>query len=202
MELDEPVFTALYKYTKALSIALGYRDRSTRLHSERVLGLSEAIGVGCGLSKEELGILRIAASFHDIGKIGIPDRILLKPSQLDEAEWKEIKQHSEIGQRIMAATELEGSQQASLVIRHHHEYYNGLGYPDRLSGKEISICSRIIRIADSYDAMAVTRSYQNAKTHLAIMATLHKETGERHDPELMRVFCEIIESSKFKAVTI
>jgi HD-GYP domain-containing protein (c-di-GMP phosphodiesterase class II) len=85
------------------------------------------------------------------------------------------------------------------VIRHHHENYNGQGYPDRLSGEEIPIYSRIIAIADSYDAMAVTRSYHNARTHLEIMAILHKETGAKYDPELMRVFCEIIESSELKA---
>ncbi len=202
MELDDRIFVSLYTYTKALSVALGYRDNLTRLHSERVLALSEAIGVGCGLSIKELGILRIAASFHDIGKIGIPDHILLKPSQLDEAEWGKMKQHSEIGEKIIAATGLEGAPQASLVIRHHHEQYNGMGYPDSLSGEEISIGSRIITIADSYDAMAVTRSYHTAKTHLEIMAILHRETGEKHDPELMRIFCEIIESSQFKAAKI
>jgi len=202
MELEEHIFITLYKYTKALSVALGYRDLLTRLHSDRVHGLSEEIGLGCGLSKKELGILKIAASFHDIGKIGIPDLILLKPSKLDEAEWEKIKQHSEIGEKIMAATELEGAQQASLVIRHHHEHYNGLGYPDSLSGEEISICSRIISIADSYDAMAVARSYHHARTHHEIMAILHNETGMKHDPELMRIFCKIIESSEFKAPKI
>ncbi len=199
MELDESVFNALYTYTKALSVALGYRDLLTRLHSERVLGLSEAIGAACGLPGKELGTLKIAATFHDIGKIGIPDHILLKPTQLDAAEWEEIRGHCEIGQKILAATELAGSQQASLVIRHHHEYYNGMGYPDGLAGAEISICSRIIGIADSYDAMAVTRSYHNMRTHPEIMATLQQETGAKHDPEIMRVFREIIESSKFKA---
>ena len=202
MELEDPIYITLYKYTKALSVALGHRDPLTQLHSERVLGLSEAIGVGCGLSNKELGILKIAASFHDIGKIGIPDYILLKPSQLDEAEWEKMKQHSELGERIMVATELEGSQQASLAIRNHHEHYNGQGYPDSLSGEEISIYSRIIGIADSYDAMAVTRSYHRARTHLEIMAILHKETGKKHDPELMRIFCEIIESRKFEAAKI
>jgi HD-GYP domain-containing protein (c-di-GMP phosphodiesterase class II) len=199
MELEDRVYVSLYKYTHALSVALGYRDLLTRLHSERVLGLSEAIGVACGLSQKELGVLKIAASFHDIGKIGVPDAILLKPSPLDKAECVKIRLHSEIGERIMVATELEGSQPASLVIRHHHENYNGQGYPDRLSGEEIPIYSRIIAIADSYDAMAVTRSYHNARTHLEIMAILHKETGAKFDPELMRVFCEIIESSELKA---
>lgn len=202
MELEDLILLALYTYTKGLSVALGYRDLLTRLHSERVLVLSDAIGVSCGLSRKELGILKIAASLHDIGKIGISDHILLKPSQLDEAEWETIKQHSEMGQIIMAATELEGAQEASQIIRHHHEYYNGLGYPDRLVGEEIPICSRIIGIADSYDAMAVTRAYHQAKAHLDIMAILHKETGEKHDPELMRVFCKIIESSKFKVTRI
>lgn len=199
MDQEDPVYVVLHKYTKALTAALGYRDILTRLHSERVLGLATQIGLGLGLRGAELGLLKISASFHDIGKIGIPDRILLKTSPLDEAEWVMMKQHSEIGERIMVATEIEGAQQASLVIRHHHEYYNGGGYPDRLVGEQISIFSRIICIADSYDAMAATRSYHRQKTHPEIMTILHAETGEKHDPELMRIFCGIIESSEFKA---
>lgn len=199
MEHEDPAFNALYTYTKALSVALGYRDLLTRLHSERVCALSEAIGIAYGLSKKDLGILKIAASFHDIGKIGIPDHILLKTSHFDEAEWEEIRKHPEIGEKIMAATELDGSQKASRVIRHHHEYYSGSGYPDRLAGENIPICSRIIAIADNYDAMAVTRSYHHARTHAEIMAIMQEETGEKHDPELMRVFCGIIESSELKA---
>ena len=199
MKLEDHIFNALLKYTKALSVALGYRDLLTRLHSERVRALSVQIGEYCGLSNNEINALDIAASFHDIGKIGIPDHILLKPSQLDEDEWKIMKQHSEIGEKILASTELEGSQQAALLIRHHHEHYNGIGYPDKLLGENIPICSRIISIADSYDAMAVTRSYHRARTHPEIMAILHEEIGGKHDPELMRVFCEIIETSNFKA---
>lgn len=202
MDQEDPVYVILHKYTKALTSALGYRDTLTRLHSERVLGLATQIGQDCGLRGAELGLLKISASFHDIGKIGIPDHILLKTSLLDEAEWIMMKQHSEIGERIMAATEIEGAQQASLVIRHHHEHYNGSGYPDRLVGEQISIFSRIIRIADSYDAMAATRSYHRRKTHTEIMTILHAETGEKHDPELMRIFCGIIESSEFKAASI
>lgn len=201
MDQEDPVYVVLHKYTKALTSALGYRDILTRLHSERVLGLATEIGLGHGLRGAELGLLKISASFHDIGKIGIPDRILLKTSPLDEAEWVVMKQHSEIGERIMVATEIEGAQQASLVIRHHHEHYNGGGYPDRLVGAQISIFSRIICIADSYDAMAANRSYHRPKWHPEIMAILHAETGEKHDPDLMRIFCRIIESSEFKATS-
>ncbi len=199
MALEHPIFNALYLYTKALSVALGYRDLLTRLHSERVQGLSEEIGVRYGLSGDDLNALTIAASFHDIGKIGIPDHILLKPTRFTEAEWKAIQRHCEIGERIMAATELEGSQQAAKVIRHHHEYYDGSGYPDGLSGEDIPICSRIIAIADNYDAMAVTRSYHDARTHVQIMAIMDEETAKKHDPELMPIFREVIESSRFKA---
>lgn len=199
MKLEHETFNSLLKHTKALSVALGYRDLLTRLHSERVHGLCREIGEYCGLPNNEINALQIAASFHDIGKLGIPDRILLKPSSLDETERKAMKQHSEIGEKIMVSTELRGARQTALAIRHHHEQYNGMGYPDKLSGKDIPIFSRIISIADSYDAMAVTRPYHHARPHQEIMAILHEESGEKHDPDLIRVFCEIIKSSKFRA---
>lgn len=202
MAPEDAVFTTLLKYTKALSVALGYRDHLTRLHSDRVGGLSEALGLRCGLSGQEMGILKIAASFHDIGKIGIPDHILLKPSRFDENEWETMKQHPVIGEEIMVATALDGSQQAASVIRHHHEHYNGLGYPDGLAGDEIPFCARIISIADCYDAMAVTRSYHGARVHHEIMDLMHNETGSKHDPGLMHIFCGMIEGSGFMATGI
>lgn len=202
MELNSSDYNTLYKYTRALSVALGYRDQLTRLHSERVQNLSAAIGEQFGLNGEELEALKIAASFHDIGKIGIPDHILLKPSKFDDSEWEQMKQHSSIGEKIIASIELAGSQKAARVIRHHHEHYDGSGYPDSLEAEEIPICSRIISIADCYDAMAVTRSYHNARNHQEIMRILQEETGKKHDPELMRVFSMIIESSNFKANNI
>ena len=198
MQLEDPIFNSLLKHTKALSVALGYRDPLTRLHCERVQGLAGQIGKRYGLPGLEANALSIAASFHDIGKIGVPDHILFNPSQLTDAEWASMKQHSEIGEVILASTELEGAQQAALLVRHHHERYDGTGYPDGLCGDEIPICSRIISIADSYDAMAVTRSYHRVRTHGEIMTILHEEAGTKHDPELVRVFCEIIESSEFK----
>ncbi|MHB1301413.1 MAG: HD-GYP domain-containing protein [Burkholderiales bacterium] len=198
MESKASIYDGLFKYTKALSVALGYRDFLTRLHSERVHGLSDAIGKRCGLDKQEIESLRVSSSFHDIGKIGIPDRILLKPAQFDEDEWAVMKQHSEIGEKIMLATELEGSLQPARAIRHHHEHYDGRGYPDGISGESIPVCSRIISIADSYDAMAVTRSYHTAKNHSKIMSIMHEETGGKFDPHLMRIFFEVIRGSPFK----
>jgi HD-GYP domain-containing protein (c-di-GMP phosphodiesterase class II) len=199
MNFDNHIYRALNKYTKSLSVALGYRDLLTRLHSERVLALSEEIGMRCGLSENEFGILKIAASFHDIGKIGIPDHILLKPASFEDSEWEVMKQHPIMGEKIIASTKLEGSHQSALIIRQHHEHYDGLGYPDGLSGDDIPICSRIIAIADAYDAMAVTRSYHQARTHSEIMEIMRSETGKKFDPHLMHIFSEIIKSSKLKA---
>ena len=199
MESAATLCVLLHRHTKALSVALGYRDLLTQHHSERVRGLCEIIGLRYGLAGQDLDILRLSASFHDVGKIGIPDNILLKPASLEADEWEIMKRHSGIGEQIMLSTELDGAPQVALVIRHHHEHYNGLGYPDGLSRDEIPVCSRIISIADSYDAMAVTRPYHRPKRHEEIMKILNAETGLKHDPELMRMFCEIIEYSEFKA---
>jgi HD-GYP domain-containing protein (c-di-GMP phosphodiesterase class II) len=198
MNPDNQIFESLRRYTKALSVALGYRDLLTSLHSERVHKLSILIGRKCGLNAEETNILSISSSFHDIGKIGIPDHILLKPSALDEAEWETMRQHAEIGEKIMLSTELEGSVEAANIIRHHHEHHDGGGYPDGLSGEAIPLCSRITAIADSYDAMAVTRSYHKARTHAEIMEILAGESGTKHDPQLLRIFFDLIDNCPHK----
>lgn len=195
MELDDPTYHVLYRYTKALSVALGYRDLYTRMHSDRVVELSMAIGARLGLSPQELGILKISASFHDIGKIGVPDRILLKPSLLDEEETEEMQKHAALGAEILAATELEGAEEAARVIRHHHEHWNGAGYPDGLAGEEIPLLSRIIGIADSYDAMATRRAYHGAKEHQEIIAIMERETGVKHDPRVMSVFRDVVDAA-------
>lgn len=198
MHVDEPPFALLRRYTKSLSTALGLRDPSTLMHSDRVQALALELGERCGLDLDDLGILEVAAAFHDIGKIGIRDAILMKPAQLDEDEWALMREHCAMGAEIMAATGLEGSAEAARVIRHHHEHYDGSGYPDGLSGRNIPFLSRIISIADAYDAMAVTRSYHRARAHGSIMAVLARETGEKYDPDLMDLFEGVIASSDFR----
>jgi HD-GYP domain-containing protein (c-di-GMP phosphodiesterase class II) len=194
-------YTVLHNYTKALSVAMSYRDPLTRLHSDRVLALAEATGMRCGLPKAELELLKFAAAFHDIGKIGIADSILMKTSKLDDAEWEAMKQHATIGEDILLATGVNGAPQAARIVRHHHEHYDGQGYPDGLAGEDIPVLARIISIADSYDAVAVTRSYHRRHGHAEVMQVLHEETGSKHDPYLMRIFSELIESSPLKAAS-
>ena len=198
MDMADMAFIDLRRYTRALSMALGLRDPSTLMHSDRVQGLSREIGTRCGLGSESMGILEIAASFHDVGKIGIRDAVLMKPAQLDEDEWELMRQHCEMGEQIIAATGLDGAAEAARIIRHHHEHYDGSGYPDRLAGYAIPLLSRIISIADAYDAMAVTRSYHRARAHESILEVLDRETGRKYDPELMDVFRDVIATSAYR----
>lgn len=195
MDTPDIIVDALFRYTRALSVALGCRDPHTRLHSERVCKLALELGTLCGLVDRDLQILWIAAGFHDVGKIGVPDVILLKSTPFDEDEWERMKRHAEMGEEIMRATELDGAESVALAIRHHHEYFDGRGYPDSLKGEAIPLFSRIISIVDSYDAMAETRSYHQARDHAQIMDILRRETGHKHDPGLMRIFLPMIEQS-------
>lgn len=191
-DLADPIYSALYRYTKALAVALGFRDMYTRIHSDRVLVLAAALGERCGLSEREMGTLRLGAAFHDIGKIGMPDNILLKPASLTDEELAIMRKHSEIGAEIVLATELDGAEEAAAVIRHHHEAWDGSGYPDRIAGDAIPLASRIIGIADSYDAMSIPRPYHGGRAHEFVMRTMEDEVGQKHDPELLRLFRELI----------
>ena len=191
--MKDEVFEALFRYTQGLAVALGYRDLMTRLHSERVHSLCENMGVRLGLGEAELSALRIGSWFHDIGKIGIPDAILLKPDAFDDAEWEVMKRHSEIGEDIMRSTGLEGAWQAAGIIRHHHEHYDGGGYPDGLKGENIPLCSRVISIADSYDALAVTRAYHRARSHDEVVGMMSREAGKKYDPGLLAIFFDLAE---------
>jgi HD-GYP domain-containing protein (c-di-GMP phosphodiesterase class II) len=196
---DDAIYEALRRYTRALSVALGYRDLHTRLHSERVLAICERMGQRAGLTAEERGVLRVAATFHDVGKIGIPDRILLKPGRLDANEARVMQKHAELGASIVLATELEGAEAVASSVRHHHEHFDGSGYPDGLAGEQIPVCARIVGIADSYDAMAQERAYHPPRPHPEILEILREETGRKHDPGLVGLFCEVIERSEYRS---
>ncbi len=200
MAPTSPIYRKLFSYTKVLSVALNYRDQLTELHCQRVLGLAETMGKICCSSKHDLELLMMAAAFHDIGKIGTPDRILLKTSPLSDSEWLQMQQHADIGEKIMLSLGLKNAILVGKVIRHHHEHYDGSGYPDGLLGEDIPLPSRIITIVDSYDAMAEKRAYHQARSHEEIMEILHQETGKKHDPCLMSDFCRCIESSPLRKI--
>lgn len=196
---DLDTVLAMKNIVQPLTIALGERDQHTRMHSERVVRLAVALGIHLRLSGRELELLELGAQFHDLGKIGIPDHVLRKPTAFEATEWECMKQHSVIGERIILAISDEKSPEVARIVRHHHEYVDGSGYPDGLAGSDIPLCSRIISLTDSYDAMAASRPYHQARSHRTVMDILLGESGSKHDPDLLRAFCCIIEKSEMRA---
>lgn len=183
----------------ALTVALGARDHYTRIHSDRVVNLSAELGEHIGLNSEELERLSLGARFHDLGKIGIPDIVLRKPEPFEAHEWECMKQHVLIGEQIVLAINGGRASRIARTVRHHHEHFDGSGYPDGLTGSQIPLDARIISVVDSYDAMIARRPYQNARDHQAVMDILISESGTKHDPDLVHAFGAVIEKSARRA---
>ena len=168
------------------------KDKYTRGHSDRVSAFSVLIGKYMGLKPEELRILEIGGLFHDIGKIGVPDSILLKESKLTDDEYSEIKNHPSIGKHILSNATL--FHDIIPIVYHHHEKFNGTGYPGRLAGEEIPLYARIAAIADTFDAMTTKRSYRNALPLEVVKEEIIKCSGTQFDPEIAKVFLDILDN--------
>ena len=187
------------RHFRALAIALAARDQYTGVHCGRTCALSAELGAECALSAREMVLLHTAAVMHDVGKMAIPDRVLLKPGRLDAAEWEEMKSHPACGEAILMALQVDEMHVVAKVVRHHHEGYGGGGYPDQLAGEAIPVLSRIIALADSYDAMVTSRSYHPGRGHAEVMAILAQECGAKYDPYLYGKFARVIEASVYRA---
>ena len=183
----EEVLEATYlNVIKTLCKILVKKDPYTRQHSQQVTYFSLVIGRALGFSKEELLVLEQAALLHDIGKIGIPDHILHKPGPLSASEWELMKQHPNIGQEILEHIQVLHLEQNT--VRHHHERYDGKGYPTGLKGEEIPVYARILNIADSFHAMVSDRPYRKALPIERAVEELQKNRGTQFDPQLVDVF--------------
>lgn len=158
------------------------RDRYTGEHSDSVVELVDRVAKGLGLDEEEVGLVRIGALLHDIGKVGIPDSILHKAGPLDEDEWKIMREHPAIGERVLRA--IPGLGAVARIVRHEHERFDGGGYPDGLVGSQIPIGSRIILACDAYHAMTSDRPYRAAMPHSEAVAELAKHAGTQFDPDV------------------
>jgi putative nucleotidyltransferase with HDIG domain len=154
-------------------------------HSMRVANIAEAIGNSIGLSEDELADLRGASLLHDIGKIGISDAILNKSDRLTPLELEIVKKHSIEGAKIVG--QIRKISSLAPLIRHHHERYDGTGYPDGLKGQEIPLGSRIIGIADAYDTMVTPRSYRNVMSQSEALIELERCSVTQFDPEIIKV---------------
>jgi two-component system, cell cycle response regulator len=167
------------------------REREPELEDDgtRVVALAEATGRAIGLDPEKLDVLIRAATLHDIGKIAIPQRVLHKPGELDEAEWGLLRKHSVIGERILGAA--PAMAPVAKAVRSTHERWDGSGYPDGLEGTEIPLASRIVLICDAYDAMTSERPYGQSRTPEQALAELRRNAGTQFDPHLVEIFCSL-----------
>jgi diguanylate cyclase (GGDEF)-like protein/putative nucleotidyltransferase with HDIG domain len=175
---------------ESLSATVDARDSYTAGHSRRVQQLSLAIGRELGLSQAELDLLGHAALFHDIGKLAIPDAILLKPASLTAEEWALMQRHAEEGARII--DRLGFLQDAVPAIRHHHERFDGSGYPDKLAAEEIPLGARIIHVADALDSMLTTRIYRAARPVNEALAEVKNKSGSQFCPRCVQALERIL----------
>jgi HD-GYP domain-containing protein (c-di-GMP phosphodiesterase class II) len=180
---------------KSLVFAIEAKDVYTRGHSERVSRLCMQMGKQLGLQGKDLEALRWASILHDIGKIGIPETILNKPGSLTDEEFDVIKDHPAKGFEILKPVE---QLVCSLPgILHHHERFDGKGYPSRLAGDQIPLAARIIAVADTFDAISSTRSYRSAKSYYKALAIVKEVAGSQLDPEIVSVFCKIVNEAGY-----
>ena len=178
----------------ALASAIDARDAYTHGHSNRVTEYSVAIAEEMGLSPAEVDIIRNASILHDVGKIGIKEEILKKPGRLTEEERKEMEYHPFIGTKILQSVKL--LEPVLPLVYHHHERYDGLGYPDGLRGEEIPLGARVISVADAFESMTSDRPYRKALPVEEALAELRYGAGRQFDPRIVEVFLNLAEEGK------
>jgi HD-GYP domain-containing protein (c-di-GMP phosphodiesterase class II) len=174
----------------ALANSIDSKDSYTRGHSQRVSELSVAIGRELGLGERELKQLAFGGILHDIGKIGIVERILLKQSRLTDEEMSTMREHPEIGASIIEAVAFLGP--ALPAVRNHHERWDGSGYPDRMVGERIPLIARIVNVADTWDACTSTRPYQNALPFEDALAIVRGLSGTQCDPKVVTALEQVL----------
>ena len=174
---------------QSLALAIDAKDQYNHQHILRVQRYAVAIARHMGLPENDLEAVNTGALLHDIGKLGVPDYVLLKPGRLNEEEFAKIKKHPEIGAAILESVEFPWP--VLPVVRSHHERWDGAGYPDGLKGEEIPLTARILAVADVYDALTSTRSYRTAWTPEAALEEIQRAAGTHFDPEVVSAFAEI-----------
>lgn len=183
---------------QTLIVALDSRDPYTAGHSSRVALYSLWIARKLGVPEEQCRQFHRAALMHDIGKIGVPDRVLLKANSLDDDEFAVMISHTTIGARILSKMEAEGEHvSASLVAKHHHEKMDGSGYPDGLIGEAIPFFARITAVADAFDAMTTDRPYSKGRSYYDGVQELLRCQGTHFDPQAVQAFAAVMEERDY-----
>ena len=192
IETNSKLEKAYLDSIETLRYTVEAKDPYTRGHSDRVSEISYLIGKYIGINEKDLHTLKIGGLFHDVGKIGIPDSILLKPSKLTPDEYSEIKNHPSIGVHILSNAEI--FKDIIPIVKHHHERYDGLGYPSKLAGEDIPYLARITAVADTFDAMTSKRVYRNALDMEFVINEFEKNRRIQFDPQIDDVFIDILKN--------
>ena len=179
---------AVVETVTSLALAIDAKDHYTQGHSQKVSAYAVMIAEALSMDASEVEEIRLAGLLHDIGKVGIPEPILNKSGPLDATEWETMKTHTELGAKILEP--LEAMKRIRLMVRHHHEFYDGTGYPDRMEGERIPYGARVIAIADAYDTITSERTYKKARTPEDAFLELERCAANQFDPSLVRVFIE------------
>ncbi len=173
-----------------LSAAAEYKDDDTAAHIRRMSGYATLVAKHCGLSQKEVDFIKICSPMHDIGKIGIPDNILLKPGKLTGEEWTIMKTHTDIGGRILRQGDSDYMKMGAVIAMSHHEKWDGSGYPAGLSGKDIPLEGRICAVADVFDALTSRRPYKEPFSVEKSIAIMKEGRGSHFDPQLLDYFTD------------
>ncbi len=184
-----------FKLDQMLEHALAARDSYTQEHSRRVVSLSEAIGAHLKLDEHQMDILALAAGFHDIGKLGIPDRILLKSDRLSLEEYEDIKTHPVIGANMLRSLGHPLLDEVANCVLHHHEHWDGSGYPDSLAGEGIPALSCIVAVVDAYDAMTTKRSYREPIEKAEALQMIKEQSGLQFCPNAVEALLAVAADS-------
>jgi len=188
----QQLYDSRMQIVQRLGRAAEYRDNETGLHIIRMSQTSARLGEEVAMSREQCALLLNASPMHDIGKIGIPDKILLKPGAFEPDEWTIMKTHAQIGADILAGSDSELLIMASEIALTHHEKWDGSGYPHGLKGNKIPLVGRIVAIADVFDALVSRRPYKKAWSVDEAVATINEGSGKHFDPELVTKFMQIL----------
>ncbi|MBN2712244.1 MAG: HD domain-containing protein, partial [Planctomycetes bacterium] len=173
---------------RRLGVAAEWRDKETANHITRVAHYSGIIAETMGWSEEEVNLIMLSSPMHDVGKLGIPDSILHKPGRLTDEERNIMMSHPIIGANIMSRADNAVMMQSREVALGHHEKWDGTGYPQKISGKDIPISCRIVGLADVYDALSCRRCYKEPFPHEKTMSIIDEDTGKHFDPEVVEAF--------------
>lgn len=187
-QLDEKLKAAYFDTILRLSVAAEYRDTDTSRHVRRVSLYAEAVALECGMTAEQAELVRFAAPMHDIGKLGIPDAILLKPGALTPAERQVMQEHTRIGYDILRDSDAEVIRASAEVALAHHERWDGQGYPSGLSGEAIPLLGRIVALADAFDCISSRRVYKEPRTVDESVGIIHGDSGTHFDPAGVEAF--------------